>query len=73
MVRRCGTRIRVLVVLVTNGSRAFVQRSASAAACLEVVDQAIGGMLATHAATALIAANRQLQFESALHSRDLLG
>jgi ANTAR domain len=36
-------------------------------------DQAVGAMLATHAATALIAANRQLQFESALHSRDMLG
>lgn len=36
-------------------------------------DQAVGAMLATHAATALIAANRQLQFESALHSRDVLG
>ncbi|MGK2869847.1 MAG: GAF and ANTAR domain-containing protein [Mycobacterium sp.] len=40
---------------------------------LSLADQAIGGMLATHAATALIAANRQLQFASALHSRDLLG
>jgi len=38
-----------------------------------LADQAVGAMLATHAATALIAANRQLQFESALHSRDVLG
>lgn len=38
-----------------------------------LADQAIGAMLATHAATALIAANRQLQFESALSSRDVLG
>lgn len=38
-----------------------------------VADQAVGAMLATHAAAALIAANRQVQFESALHSRDILG
>jgi ANTAR domain/GAF domain len=38
-----------------------------------LADQAVGAMLATHAATALIASNRQLQFESALHSRDVLG
>lgn len=38
-----------------------------------VADQAVGAMLATHAAAALIASNRQLQFESALHSRDILG
>lgn len=38
-----------------------------------LADQALGAMLATHAATALIAANRQLQFESALSSRDVLG
>ena len=30
-------------------------------------------MLATHAAVALIAANRQHQFESALASRDVIG
>jgi hypothetical protein len=30
-------------------------------------------MLATHAATALIAANRQHRFESALASRDVIG
>jgi AmiR/NasT family two-component response regulator len=30
-------------------------------------------MLATHAATALIAADRQTQFESALASRDAIG
>lgn len=34
--------------------------------------QAIGAMLATQAATALIAADRQTQFESALASRDLI-
>jgi len=34
-------------------------------------DQAVGAMLATHAATAIIAANRQIQFESALNSRDV--
>jgi hypothetical protein len=33
----------------------------------------IGAMLATHAASALIAADRQTQFESALASRDLIG
>ncbi|MGV0741543.1 GAF and ANTAR domain-containing protein [Mycolicibacterium sp. XJ870] len=38
-----------------------------------VEDQAVGAMLATHAATALIAADRQTQFESALASRDILG
>lgn len=38
-----------------------------------LADQAVGAMLATHAAAALIAANRQVQFESALHSRDVLG
>lgn len=37
-----------------------------------LADQAVGAMLATHAATALMAANRQMQFESALHSRDTL-
>ncbi len=36
-------------------------------------EQAVGAMLATQAATALIAANRQKQFESALASRDILG
>jgi transcriptional regulator with GAF, ATPase, and Fis domain len=35
--------------------------------------EAIGAMLATHAAIALIAADRQHQFESALASRDLIG
>jgi transcriptional regulator with GAF, ATPase, and Fis domain len=35
--------------------------------------EAIGAMLATHAAIALIAANRQHQFESALASRDVIG
>jgi transcriptional regulator with GAF, ATPase, and Fis domain len=35
--------------------------------------EAIGAMLATHAATALIAANRQHQFDSALASRDVIG
>lgn len=38
-----------------------------------VEEQAVGAMLATHAATALIAADRQTQFESALASRDLIG
>jgi GAF domain-containing protein len=36
-------------------------------------EQAIGAMLATHAAIALLAANKQHQFESALASRDLIG
>jgi GAF domain-containing protein len=35
--------------------------------------EAIAAMLATHAAVALIVANRQHQFESALASRDLIG
>ena len=35
--------------------------------------EVIGAMLATHAAVALIAANRQHQFESALASRDIIG
>jgi GAF domain-containing protein len=35
--------------------------------------EAVGAMLATHAAVALVAANRQQQFESALASRDLIG
>ncbi|WP_236983305.1 MULTISPECIES: GAF and ANTAR domain-containing protein [Mycobacterium] len=35
--------------------------------------EAVGAMLATHAALALIAVNRQRQFESALASRDLIG
>jgi transcriptional regulator with GAF, ATPase, and Fis domain len=35
--------------------------------------EAIGGMLATHAAIALTAANQQHQFQSALASRDLIG
>jgi transcriptional regulator with GAF, ATPase, and Fis domain len=36
-------------------------------------NEAVGAMLATHAAVALIAANRQRQFESALASRDGIG
>ena len=35
--------------------------------------EAIAAMLATHAAIALITANRQHQFQSALASRDLIG
>jgi hypothetical protein len=35
--------------------------------------EAIGAMLATHAANALIAADRQQQFESALSTRDVIG
>ncbi|KZF09154.1 ANTAR domain protein [Rhodococcus sp. EPR-157] len=35
-------------------------------------DQAVAAMLATHAAAALVAANRQIQFESALTSRDII-
>jgi GAF domain-containing protein len=35
--------------------------------------QALGAMLATHAAAALIAADRQTQFDSALAGRDVLG
>jgi AmiR/NasT family two-component response regulator len=38
-----------------------------------VEEQAIAAMLATHAATALLAADRQTQFESALASRDVIG
>lgn len=36
-------------------------------------DQAIGAMLATHAATALIAHDRERQFQAALASRDAIG
>ena len=36
-------------------------------------DQAVGAMLATHAATALIAHDRERQFQSALASRDAIG
>jgi transcriptional regulator with GAF, ATPase, and Fis domain len=35
--------------------------------------EAMGAMLATHAATALIANDRELQFQSALASRDVIG
>jgi GAF domain-containing protein len=35
--------------------------------------EAVGAMLATHAALAIIAADRQQQFESALATRDLIG
>jgi AmiR/NasT family two-component response regulator len=35
--------------------------------------EAVGAMLATHAAIALIAANKERQFKSALASRDLFG
>jgi transcriptional regulator with GAF, ATPase, and Fis domain len=35
--------------------------------------EAIGAMLATHAAIALIAANKEQQFESAIASRDVIG
>ena len=37
------------------------------------ISDAVGARLATHAATALIAANRQHQFESALASGDVIG
>ncbi|MDF0531734.1 GAF and ANTAR domain-containing protein [Tsukamurella sp. 8F] len=36
-------------------------------------EETVGGMLATHAATAMIANDRQLQFRSALASRDIIG
>jgi transcriptional regulator with GAF, ATPase, and Fis domain len=36
-------------------------------------DQAVGAMLATHAATALIAHDRERQFQAALASRDAIG
>jgi GAF domain-containing protein len=36
-------------------------------------DQAVGAMLATHAATAIIAHDRERQFQSALSSRDVIG
>jgi transcriptional regulator with GAF, ATPase, and Fis domain len=36
-------------------------------------NEAVGAMLATHAATALIADDKQLQFQSALASRDVIG
>jgi GAF domain-containing protein len=36
-------------------------------------DLLVGAMLATHAATAVLATNKQRQFESALASRDLIG
>jgi GAF domain-containing protein len=36
-------------------------------------DQAVGAMLATHAATALIAHDRERQFHAALASRDAIG
>jgi len=39
----------------------------------DVEAQAIGAMLATHAATALITVDKQTQFESALAVRDLVG
>ncbi|MFI5509720.1 GAF and ANTAR domain-containing protein [Mycobacterium sp. NPDC051804] len=35
--------------------------------------EAFAGMIATHAATALIAHNKELQFQSALASRDIIG
>lgn len=38
-----------------------------------IEERVIGAMLATHAASALIAADRQTQFESALASRDHIG
>jgi len=41
--------------------------------CFGPEDEALGAMFATHAALALIADNRQMQFESALASRDLIG
>jgi transcriptional regulator with GAF, ATPase, and Fis domain len=36
-------------------------------------DQAVGAMLATHAATALIAHDKERQFQSALSTRDVIG
>lgn len=36
-------------------------------------DQTVGAMLATHAATALIAHDRERQFQAALSSRDIIG
>jgi transcriptional regulator with GAF, ATPase, and Fis domain len=43
------------------------------AASFDGESETIGAMLATHAAIALIAADKQHQFESALASRDLIG
>jgi hypothetical protein len=40
---------------------------------ISVEAEAIGAMLATHAANALVAADRQNQFDSALASRDVIG
>jgi AmiR/NasT family two-component response regulator len=36
-------------------------------------DEALGAMLATHAAFALMAQNKERQFQSALASRDIIG
>ncbi|MDT5012235.1 MAG: hypothetical protein QOH57_3852 [Mycobacterium sp.] len=38
-----------------------------------IENEAVAAMLATHAATALIADDKRLQFQSALASRDIIG
>ncbi|MDF2824880.1 MAG: hypothetical protein K0R68_2288 [Mycobacterium sp.] len=60
-------------VLPDVSGRAALNLFSRSRAEFSLEDQALGAMLATHAATALIAADRQAQFESALASRDLIG
>ncbi|AOS95119.2 ANTAR domain protein [Mycobacterium intracellulare subsp. chimaera] len=55
------------------GGRGALNLFSRKANSFTLADQAVGAMLATHAATALIAANKQIQFDSALASRDVLG
>ena len=55
------------------GARSALNLFGFAARSFDHEAEAIGAMLATHAAIALIAANRQHQFESALASSDIIG
>jgi GAF domain-containing protein len=69
-----GVRSVLSFQLYTHGADSGALNLFGAAArSFDDESQAIGAMLATHAAIALIAANREHQFESALASRDIIG
>jgi GAF domain-containing protein len=56
-----------------NGSRAALNLLGLKPNTFTMEAEAIAGVIATHAATALIAHNKELQFQSALASRDAIG
>lgn len=56
-----------------NGGRAALNLMGLQRNTFTMEAEAIAGVIATHAATALIAHNKELQFQSALASRDAIG